>query len=548
MDTTPPARPAPTRQTTDTSLAPPAPVATAPGRKLYSAAVTVGLAFVLSRLLGQARELIIAHQFGTEGEIAAYLAAFRIPDLLFQVVMAGAFGSAFVPVFAGFLDGGEIRKAWRLASNVLTIMVEAFVAASAVAFLFADPLVRFFVAPGLSPELQRTTVELTRILLLSNFLLGLGAAAKGMLESFDNFTLPAFAPVGYNLAAVAGALVLAPRYGVKGLAWGIVAGAAAHVLIQLPGLVRAGARFQLMPKPVAEGIGTVGRLIGPRVLGQAAFPLNFAIITSIASRLDERIIPALSYAYQLVQLPHGLFAIAVSTVIFPLMARQYAARDFAALKQTLGDALRPLLFLTLPASAALMILARPIVQVVFQRGEFGPESTALVAGSLPAFAAGLFALAIVETIARAFYAMQDTRTPLLASLATIAATLALAAVLGPRLGGRGLAASISITTGLEMAVLLTTLRRRIGPFDPAVWRSFVTSLAATAAMAGALLLIREPLTTLTDPADPRAGGTLGRVILFAVAAALGLYIYLAAAWFLRAQELTELAGRLRRRT
>ncbi|HEX5503052.1 MAG TPA: murein biosynthesis integral membrane protein MurJ [Thermomicrobiales bacterium] len=516
------------------------------GRRLYSSAAIVGSAFVLSRLLGLAREVIVAAQFGTSGDYDAYVAAFRIPDFLFLIVMSGAFGSAFMPVFIGYLSRGQRRTAWRLASNILTLMVEGFVVLAVLAFIFADPLMRFVVVPGLfqpgvPPEVGRTAVELTRILLLSPLFLGLGAAAKGILEAHNNFTLPAFAPVTYNAAVVLGALFLAPRYGVRGLAWGVVVGAVGHVLTQLPGLVRAGMRFKVMPKPRAEGLGTVGRLLTPRIIGQAAFQINIIVITNFASRLGESHVSALNYAYQLMMLPHGVFAIAVSTVIFPLMARQYANREFAALKSTLGDALRPLLFLTLPASAALMILARPIVQTLFQLRSFSAESTTLVSEALPYFAAGLFALAIVETTTRAYYAMHDTRTPLVASALTIAVNIVAAFYLAPRLGIKGLAGSISVTSGMEMLILLAIMRRRIGPFDPAVWRSFLKSVAATAVMAAVLLFIRPRLTAVTNPVG---GKSLGQVAVFLFAVVIGAYTYVVAAWYLKSEELREIGGRV----
>jgi putative peptidoglycan lipid II flippase len=546
--TTRPAR----RQTTEMNRPPHAPPPPAPGQRFYAAAASVGIAFVIGRVLGLARDILIARQFGTGPEIAAYYAAFRIPDFIFLMVMSGAFGSAFVPVFAGFLEQGHIRKAWRLASNVLTLMVEGYAILALVVFALADPLIRFLVAPDFAPATQDQAIELTRILLLSPLFLGIGAAAKSLLETHNRFTLPAYAPVVYNAAGVGGALFLAPRYGVKGLAWGIVIGSVAHFMLQLPGLVGIRMRFSFLPRPVAEGVRQVGRLLGPRIVGQAAFQINFILVlTTLASRLGEGPTMGLNYGYQLMMLPHGLLAISVSTVIFPLMARQFAQRQFEALKATFGDALRPLFFLTIPASAALAILARPIVQSIYQRGQFGAESTLLVAEVVPYFAAGLVALALVETSARAFYAMHDTRTPLVASLVTIGINLVLAVVLLNRLGSRGLATAMTVTTTLEMIFLLGALRRRIGPFDVAVWTAFIKSLLATIAMALVLLLIRPRLIAVTDPGGP-ATSAVGRLSIFGFALFIGLYTYLVAAWYLRTRELVELVerfgGRLSRLT
>lgn len=510
---------------------------------MYAAAASVGLAFIIGRILGQAREIAIGAQFGTGFEKAAYDAAFRIPDTIFLLVMSGAFGSAFVPVFAEYLSQRQLQRAWRLASNVLTLMVEGYAAFALVAFIFAEPLVRYVIAPGYEPAALALTVELTRILLLSPLFLGLGAAAKSLLESHDNFTLPAYAPVAYNALGLFGAVALVPRFGVQGLAWGIVAGSVVHLLLQLPGLLRIRMRYFFLPRPVAEGVGRVGQLLGPRIIGQAAFQLNFFLVmTNFASRLGEGPTAALGYGYQLMMLPHGLLAISVSTVIFPLMSRLYVNRQFDELKTTFGDALRPLFFLTVPASAALLILARPIVQTIYQRGNFDPESTALVASVLAPFAVGLVALALVETCARAFYAMQDTRTPLIASLLTIAVNIVLAYFLGQRFGAPGLAASMSLTTILEMIVLLIVLRGRIGPFAREVWTALLKSVVATIVMAAVLLFIRERLTLVTDP-EVSLGTTFGRLAIFALALFIGLYTYLVAAWYLRTRELLELTER-----
>jgi putative peptidoglycan lipid II flippase len=311
-------------------------------------------------------------------------------------------------------------------------------------------------------------------------------------------------------------------------------------------------RYSFLPKPVAEGVQQVGRLLVPRIIGQAAFQINFILVlTTLASRLGEASANALTVGYQLMLLPHGLLAISVSTVIFPLMARQFAQRRFEELKATFGDAMRPLFFLTIPASVALAILALPIVQTIFQRGAFGPEATLLVAEVVPYFAAGLVSLALVETSARAFYAMHDTRTPLVASLLTIGVNLVLAVVLLNRLGARGLATAMTVTTTLEMIFLLGALRRKIGPFDVAVWTAFIKSLLATIAMALVLLLIRPRLIAVTDPLGP-ATSAAGRLAIFGFAIFIGLYTYLVAAWYLRTRELLELVerfgGRLGRMT
>jgi putative peptidoglycan lipid II flippase len=268
-----------------------------------SAGIVAG-SFVISRILGLVREIVLARQFGTSEAFSAYVSAFRIPDLLFLVVMAGAFGSAFIPVFSGFLGDGEDEAAWKLASVVLNISGVLVILMAAVTWVFAPELVRYIVAPDASSTAQQITVDCMRILLLSPVFLGFGIAAKGILEGQDLFTLPAFAPIIYNAATILGAVVLGPRVGVYGVAIGVVAGAIGFLLLQIPGLMRSGMRYSISFDPRTPGVTEVGRLLAPRLIGQAAFQLNFIAVTNLAWRTGEQSVSALNYAWQLLMLPH----------------------------------------------------------------------------------------------------------------------------------------------------------------------------------------------------------------------------------------------------
>src|SRR5215210_5417252 len=233
-----------------------------------SAGIVAG-AFVVSRILGLAREVVLARQFGTSEAFSAYVSAFRIPDLLFLVVMAGAFGSAFIPVFSGFLGHGEDEAAWKLASVILNVSGVLVILMAAVAWVFAPELVRYVVAPEASSTARHITVDCMRILLLSPVFLGFGIAAKGILEGQDLFTLPALAPIVYNAATILGAVFLGPRVGVYGVAIGVVAGAIGFLLLEIPGLVRSGMRYSVSFDPRTPGVSEVGRLLAPRLVGQA---------------------------------------------------------------------------------------------------------------------------------------------------------------------------------------------------------------------------------------------------------------------------------------
>ena len=517
---------------------------TAAAGSLVRNASIVALALVLSRVLGVAREVLIANRFGTSGETSAYVAAFRVPDLLFLVIMAGAFGSAFIPVFAGFLQIGDDEKAWRLASAVVTFAALAIAIAAIATFLAAEPLVRYLIAPELTPRYQALTVDLMRLLLLSPVLLGLGIAAKGILEAQDRFLLPALAPLVYNVAIIFGAIFLAPSLGISGLAVGVVVGALGHVLVQVPGLVRSGLRYRPTLDRRTEGLGRVWRLLLPRVVGQAAFQINFVVVTAFATGLGDEAAGAFNYAWQLMMLPHGVIALSVSTVIFPAMARLYGAGRLDELRSTFGRALRPVLFLTLPAAVGLYFYRTAIVQTIFQSGAFSPASTEIVAPPLALLALGLISYATVEVLTRAFYAMQDTRTPVVAGVVTIAINVALCTALVGRFGLAGLALSLSATTTIEGVILLVVLERRLG----GVGRRDLSWLARVAAAAGAMALIAWLLgPRLTAATAPGVASRLLQIPLFVLAIGVTTLGYLVAAHLLRLPELGQVTSRLSNR-
>jgi putative peptidoglycan lipid II flippase len=497
-----------------------------------SAGIVAG-AFVLSRVLGLTRDIILARLFGTGVEMSAYVSAFRLPDLLFLVIMAGSFGSAFIPVFAGLVGSGQKDDAWRLASTVLNLSALAMAAAGAFAFVFADPMVRTFVAPGAGEQATQLTVETMRVLLLSPVFLGLGIAAKGILEAQDRFTLPALAPVAYNLGAILGALLLARSMGIRGVAIGVIAGAIGHLLVQVPGLIATGLRWRPRIDLQAPGLAEVGRLLGPRILGQAAFQVNFIVVTNLAWRSGPESASALNYAWQLLMLPHGVLALSISTVVFPTMARLFEAGDMTGLRAAFGRALKPLLFLSLPAAIVLYFFPVPIVQAIFQGGAFDAGSTALVAPALAWFAVGLIAYAAVEVLTRAFYAMHDTRTPVTAGIVIIAINIAIGASLVDRFGFPVLAFALSFSTAVEAAILLVILRRRLGGIDrgEAVWIGRIVGCGA--AMVAASAVLAGPVAAATAPGQ--APRLVQWLLLACVLATVGL-VYVVAAWLLGVPE------------
>jgi putative peptidoglycan lipid II flippase len=493
----------------------------------------VGLAFVASRVLGLLREVILGYRFGTSSEYDAYVSAFRVPDLLFLVVMSGAFGAAFIPVFGGFLEKGDRERAWRLASAVISMAAVATVVLALIVFALAGPIMRYLVAPDLPDDVQPLAVSTMRILLLSPIFLGLGIAAKGILEAQDQFTLPALSPVLYNAAIIVAALAFAPRWGIEGVAVGVVFGGLLHVLVQAPGLVQSGMRFTPTLDRTVAGLSEVGRLLLPRVIGLAAFQLNFVAVTHLASGAGEGRVSALNYAWQMMMLPHGVVALSISTVIFPSMARLYQAGKMTEVRRTFTGALMPMLFLTIPASVGLFELRTALPQTVFQLGAFDAQSTALVSPALAFLALGLVWYALVEVLARIYYAMQDTRTPVMAGVVIIAINIVLGMVLVDRIGHTGLAIALTASTGIEALILFVLLRRRIGGMDDAFGSWIARVMLATAAMASMAEIVRPKLEAAT-----RAGvsNRVLHLVMLGYVMALLAGTYFLAAYFLRIPE------------
>jgi putative peptidoglycan lipid II flippase len=458
-------------------------------RHIVTSTGIVMLFFVFSRALGLMREIVISYQFGTSASLDAYVAAFRIPDLLFNLVAGGALASAFIPPFTRLLTEGDLRGGWQLASRVINLVFLIVAGLSIAAALFAEPLVQISVGAGFAPEQQMLTANLMRLMLVTPAVFAVSGLVMGVLNANQEFLLPAAAPALYNLCIIGGAVLLAPALGVYGLAVGVVVGAFLHLLVQLPWLVRN--RFQYSAQLGWEDpeVREVVRLVLPRTVGIAAVQLNFLVNTILASALAAGSLAALNYAFLLILLPIGVIAQSIATVLFPMFARLYAANDTPGLRQSFSTGFRVTLFLTVPATVGLLLLARPILQVLFQRGAFTDESTALTVTALQLFAVGLFAHAGLETITRAFYAMHDTATPVRIGVASVVLNILLSLVLIGPLKQGGLALANSVATILEMLVLLFLLRNRLSGVDGrTMLLSAVRMAIGAAVMAAAIVL------------------------------------------------------------
>ncbi len=502
-------------------------------RGIAGAAALVMVFFVVSRITGLAREVVIGAQFGTSANLDAYLAAFRLPDILFQLVAGGALGSAFIPTFSSYWVRGERSQAWLLFSRVLNGVTILLVVIAMLAALAAEPIVRSVIAPGFSPEQQALTADLMRWMLLSTVVFGASGLIMGALNAVQHFLLPAAAPVVYNLSIIGGAWLLAPVYGVYGLVAGVVVGAFAHLLIQLPGLWRYNARYTPSLTIRDPGVHEVARLMGPRVLGLLFVQMHFLVNTILASGLGEGSLSALNYAWLIMLLPQGVFAQAVATAAFPTFSAQVAGGQRTQMRSTFSAILRTVLFLTLPATVGLVVMGVPIVAVLLERGEFTATSTQMVNYALQFYALGLVAHGVVEITVRAFYALHDTMTPVVVGIAAMIGNILLSIWWVRFLSYGGLALANSTATTIEMIALLWLLAWRLRGIEGQ--RLFNAVLRN----GGAALLMGVALWVWTQGIAPNlavSDAVRGWITVLA-GGVFAIGIYLLAAFGLRSREL-----------
>ena len=465
----------------------------------------VGAATMVSRVLGLVREQVMATLFGAGFATDAFNVAFRIPNLLRDLFAEGAMSSAFVPTFteqrARAGDAAALDFARRLMATLLVVLA----ALCAIGWIASPALVRWF-APGFESVAGKAelTVALTRIMLPFLPAVALAAAAMGVLNAYGRFGVPALAPAFLNLGMVLGGLALLPvcaAFGVApitAMAWGVTFGGALQFAVQLPELRRVGFRFTGAPAAAGPppppapwlhpGVRRVATMMIPATIGLAATQINLLVTTIIASVLEQGSVSWLWYAFRLMQLPIGVFGVALATVSLPALARAAVAGDHGALKATLSAALRLLALLTIPAAAWLAVMAAPVVALLYEHGRFGPHDTVRTAGALGAYAIGLPAFAAVGVLTRAFYAMGETRVPVIASFVAVALNLALNLLfVGPLsflgLGHLGLALATSVTSIVNAGQLALYLRRRIGPIDGGRIAGSALRVAAAAAFA-----------------------------------------------------------------
>jgi putative peptidoglycan lipid II flippase len=500
---------------------------------------------VASRVLGWLRLSVIGAHFGETPELDAFWAAFKIPDAIFGLVVAGALASAFIPVFTSYLAREREDEAWHVASSVMNAVLLLLVGFSVVMWIAAPYVVPTFVAPFHDPQQIALTVDLTRIMLLSPIFMGLSSLTTGILNSYRQFLSSATAPLVYNLVIILFTQFGYPFLGIHAVAIGVVVGALVMWLVQLPELTFRRTRYSFSLDLSHSGVRDVLRLAGPRTLALGAVQIVFFVDTYLASGMVSGSLTALVYANQLLLLPLGVFSIAISAAVFPTLSHYASLGQVGRMRDTVQQAIRWILFLTLPTAIVMIVLRRPIVNLLFQYGSFGPEARELTQAAFLFYSLGLAGHALVQILARVYFASRDTQTPLALTLISIGLNVVLSVTLAPFMGINGLALANSIATLIEAALLFILLasraRLRLVGLGVETLKQLSASLLMGVAMFGFIRVTNLPFDLFVDP--PKLVLALQTIL----AAAVGGAVYLAAAYVLRIGELQEIVAVVRAR-
>ena len=507
--------------------------------RLAKSAGIIGSATLTSRLLGLVRDQVLAYLFGAGNAMDAFNVAYRIPNLMRDLFAEGAMSAAFVPTFTRRLTEKGKAAAWQLGNQLINTLVVVTGVLVLLGILFADPLARLLAGDYADvPGKLELTVTLTRIMLPFLTLVTVAAALMGMLNSLDRFFTPALSPAMFNVGIILSAAVLVPLMPglgldpITGIALGAMIGGVGQIALQVPALLREGYRYRPELNPADPGLRHVLRLIGPGTLAGAAVQINLLVNTILATGEGTGAVSWLSYAFRLMYLPIGLFGVSIATATLPAISRHVARDELSHVRQTISSALRMMFMLSMPALVGLIMLAGPIVGLIFERGSFEPSDTAATAAALAFYAPGLVGYSAVRITVPCFYVLGNSLTPTLVSVGSVALNIILNVVLVQVMGFRGLALGTSIAALANAGVLIFLLRRRLGGLDiDRLMVAFVKVAVAAALMGTVTLWVHETMLNIWPHTD-----TLARIVQVFTSIGAGLLVLIASARLLRIRE------------
>lgn len=513
-------------------------------KTVTAAAVIIASLTLLSKIVGLIRDRVFAHYFGVGPVMDAYYAAFKIPDLIYNLLIVGALTAGFIPTFSKlFFESEDKTRAWKLANNVVTIIGMTLIILALVGVIFTSPLTAL-VAPGFSGESRHLATQFTRIMFFSPLFLGISMVLGGILQSLKQFIIYSLAPIAYNLGIILGATLLTKTtLGNLGLAWGVVLGSILHAGIQAYGAYHNGYRFKFAFNLKDADTRLIGKLMIPRTIGLAVTQFNLVIVTILASLLPVGSVAIFNYANNLQAVPLSLIGIPFAIAVFPVLSEMVAKQDAPGFVQHLSSTIRTIIFLMMPAAVLMLLLRAQLVRVILGTGQFDWIATKATANTVAFFALGLLGAALVPTLARAFYALSNTKTPftlgIIAELLSIIASLLLMRPLG--VAGLALASSVGVT--INAVFLLVALWQNTKDLELNKLLSTILKVsAATLAMGLVVQYLKYPLANIFD--QRFFWGIFGQGFF---AGLFGVIVYALAAYWIKIPEMVLVISAIKRR-
>lgn len=516
---------------------------------IQRATMIVMITLLLSRILGFVREVIVANVYGSSIETDAFFAAFTIPDVMFNLLIAGALSSGFMPVFTSFLAKGEEGKAWKSASSFISASLIFILVFNILGIAFARYLVPL-VASGMmkTPEGFELTIKLTQIMFTAVTFTVLAGLLRGILNSYKIFTAPAIGPVLYNVGMILGALILgATTLGIYGMTIGVIIGALMNFLIQVPAFKRVGGGkyLKLSIDFKDPGFKKMIALMIPAIIGLSVSQLNIVINQNVATLLGVGYLTLVRYANRVMLLPLGIFAMGIATTLFPVMNSQIARKEYSDFKDTFSEGFRTIMYITIPAAVGMIVLSEPIIRVLFKSGSF-TEADVLITGVILAFyGVGLIGQSGVQIITRGFYAIQDTKTPVKVAFITVIlnGVLSVALVFLTPLGIAGVSCAYSVSSIVNMYLLYNGLRKKTrGLRTREILQSSLKSSIAAFVMGGAVLIVFRLVESIIGSA-----GKTEEILSVGAAMAVGIPLYFYITSKFKMSEIDFFAAKIKRK-
>ena len=503
------------------------------GTKVAKAAGILMVAMVASRILGYVRDMVIYAYFGQNNLTDAYNAAFSIPDFLYYLLVGGALSSAFIPVFASYIATNKEEEGWRVASTIFNLVIIMMLAGITLGIIFAPALIQFLV-PGFSPDNIALTVKMTRIMFFQTFFMALNGISMGILNSYQQFLAPAVGSVVYNLGIIVAGLIFSHflDLGIMGFAIGVVIGAACNFAVQLPALLKIGLRYQFVIDLKHPGVRKIGTLILPVLIGLSVTQFNLFVNQNLGSTLPSGMISALRVAQRIMQLPIGVFAIAIAVAVFPTLTGQAAREERELFKETTSLGLRTIFFITIPSAIGLIALRVPIVRLLFEQGLFTASDTSATAFALFFYCFGLFAYSALQLLNRVFYSLQDTLTPVTVGILTIVINIVLNFLLIKPMGHGGLALAYSLAGIINMLLLLYIFKKKVGSIDGRrIVHSFLLTVGISAVMGFAAYQTAELMESVISVSTK-----YGQLLQVGAGITVGVLVFVFLAFCLKMEE------------